>query len=233
MQISPPLILGGVAKGSFMKIYVNKLFFFVPGNEMPDISFIPSMQRRKMSRLTCLVLGIAAGIAPEGREIPLVYASRFGEWGQTLKQMLRFFEEREISPVGFGFSVHNTAPAQYSIQKNNHKAYTAISGSAHTFDAGLTEAAAMLIAEEEVLYVCAEEGAPEIYRGAIKEETSEYAIGLRIGRVQAEDGAMPLVVDFKARNNVSGGNHSRAVAFMHFLGSDAPSFDGPHCSLHR
>jgi hypothetical protein len=216
-----------------MKIYVNKHLFFAPGDEMPNIGFIPSMQRRKMSRLTCLVLGVAAGIAPEGREIPLVYASRFGEWGQTLKQMLRYCEEKEISPAGFGFSVHNTAPAQYSIQKNNHKAYTAISGSAHTFDAGLTEAAAMLLAEEEVLYICAEEGAPEIYRGAIKEGTSEYAIGLRIGRVQTEDGAMPLAVDFKARNNVSDDNYSRAAGFAHFLGSAAPSFDGPHYSLHR
>jgi hypothetical protein len=216
-----------------MKIYVKRHRFFSPGNEMPDIGFIPSMHRRKMSRLVRLVMGVASWIAPEEREIPLVYASRFGEWGQTLKQMLRYFEEKEISPAGFGFSVHNAAPAQHSIQNNNHKAYTAISGSAHTFDAGLTEAAAMLLAEEEVLFICAEEGAPETYSDAIRNETSEYAIGLRIGRIQTEDGAIPLAVDFRARNIVSGDNYSRALDFMRFLSSTAPSFDGPHYSLHR
>jgi hypothetical protein len=216
-----------------MKFYVNRFYFFASGNEMPDTSFVSAAHLRKMSRLTRLVIGVAEKAAPGGKEIPFVFASRFGEWGQTLKQMRRYFQEREISPAGFGFSVHNTAPGQLSIIKNNHKTYTAISGAAHTFDAGMLEAVSMLHAEEEVLYVCAEECVPEAYRSVIDEEIPEFAIGLCMGRVQAEESAVPLTIDFGARNSVVGSDFSRAGDFARFLGSAASAFDGLHYALRQ
>jgi hypothetical protein len=218
-----------------MKFYLNRHRFFGPGDEMPDTSFVPSMQRRKMSRLTRIVVGIAEEIAA-GENLPVVFASRFGEWGQSTKQMLNYFKEKEMSPAGFVFSVHNTAPSQLSMLRGNRTAYTAISGAEHTFDAGLLEAAAMLYKEDEVLCLCATEEIPEVYRDAFDGETQEFAIGFRLGRSQAEESAIPLLIDFASRNNAPGSDFRRAQDFMRFIGPAAaspPLFEGPCCTLRR
>jgi len=218
-----------------MKFYVNRHRFFGPGDKMPDTGFIPSMQKRKMSRLTRLVVGIAEEIAA-GEKLPVVFASRFGEWRQSVEQMLRYFKEKEISPAGFGFSVHNAAPSQLSILKGNQMAYTAISGAAHTFDAGLLEAAAMLHQEDEVLYLCATEEMPETYRSAFDDEMQEFAIGLLLGRAQTEESANQLSIDFASRNSVVGKDLYRARDFIRFISSataSSPLFEGPCYALRR
>ncbi|MCL1892786.1 MAG: beta-ketoacyl synthase chain length factor [Holophagaceae bacterium] len=214
-----------------MKFYVNKYRFFAPSDEMPGTSFIPSMQRRKMSRLTRLVIGIAEEIIPKGKQFPLVYASRFGDWGQTLEQVFRYSTEKEISPIGFGNSVHNAVPAQLSILKNNHSAYTAISSGTHTFDAGLTESVSMLLEHEDVIYICAGEETPEPYRAVLAEEFNRFAIGLWISRVKADETSIPVSFDFSERNDVHGDEYSRSVDFFNFLSSMNSSFTGHHYKL--
>jgi hypothetical protein len=218
-----------------MKFYVNRHRLFCHGDETPDIGFIPSLQRRKMSRLTCLVVGIAEEIAAS-EKLPIVFASRFGEWKQSAQQMLRYFKEEEMSPAGFSFSVHNAAPSQLSILKGNQTAYTAISGASHTFDAGLLEAAAMLCQEDKVLYLCATEEVPETYRGAFDDEIQEFAVGILLGRAQSEESAVPLFIDFSSRNSVVGSDLCRARDFVRFIGSTAASpslFEGPCYALCR
>jgi hypothetical protein len=218
-----------------MKFYVNRHRFFGPGDETPNTDFIPSLQKRKMSRLTKLVIGIAEEMASDGK-LSVVFASRFGEWIQSAGQMLHYFKEHEMSPARFGFSVHNTAPSLLSILRGNQKAYTAISGAAHTFDSGLLEAAAMLHKEDEVLYLCAAEEVPETYRNAFDDELQEFAIGLRLGRAQTENLAIPIFIDFASRNSVIGNDFSRARDFVRFINSTAspPSlFEGPCYILRR
>ncbi|MCL1894679.1 MAG: beta-ketoacyl synthase chain length factor [Holophagaceae bacterium] len=216
-----------------IKFYVNRYHFFAPNDEMPDTSFIPAMQRRKMSRLTRLVIGIAEEIIPKDREFPLVYASRFGDWGQTLEQVLRYSKEKEISPTGFGFSVHNAVPAQLSILKKNHSAYTAISSSAHTFDAGLVESVTMLSEQEDVVYICAGEETPETYRVVLTEEFQRFAIGLWISRERADETAIPVYIDFSEKNDVQGNDFSRSQDFFHFLSSMTSPYIGHQYILRK
>jgi hypothetical protein len=154
--------------------------------------------------------------------------------------MLRYFKEKEISPAGFGFSVHNTAPSQLSMLKGNQAAYTAISGAELTFDAGLLEAAVMLHFEAEVLYLCAAEEVPEAYRGALGDgmggEIQEFAVGLLLGRERTEESAVPLSIDFGARSSVADGDFRRAQDFMRFVcpaATPPPLFEGPCYTLSR
>ena len=216
-----------------MNFFINRFRLIGPEDQVPDVSFIPSMQRRKLSRLTRLALGVAEEVAPMGREFPLVYASRFGEWGQSLEQQLRYFREKEMSPAGFSSSVHNTAPGQHSILKKNHKTYTAIAAANQTFDAGMAESTAMLLKEEEAVYLCAGEEKPEVYQSAFNEKFPQFTIGLWIGQKKMEEAAIPLKIDFAARNVVSGDDFSRACDFIRFLNSNAPTFDGPYYTLYR
>jgi hypothetical protein len=193
------------------------------------------MQRRKMSRLTRIAVGVAEEVAGGGG-LPVVFASRFGEWRQSVEQMLRYFKEKEVSPAGFSFSIHNTAPSQLSILKGNRATYTALSGAERTFDAGLLEAAAMLQQEEEVLYLCAAEEAPEAYRSALGDEAQEFAVGLRLGRAGAGESAVPLSIDFAPRNSATGSDFRRAQDFVRFIGPAASSpalFEGPCYTLRR
>jgi len=218
-----------------MDFYVNRCRLFCPGDEAPDTGFIPPMQRRKMSRLTRIAIGMAEEVAG-GDRLPVVFASRFGEWRQSAEQMLRYFKDKEVSPVGFGFSVHNTAPSWVSILKGNQKAYTAISGAERTFDSGLLEAAATLHTEDEVLFLCAAEETPETYRSVFGGEPMEFAVALRLGRARMDASAAGLTIDFASRSSVSGGDLCRARDFVRFMCRSAaapPLFDGPFYALRR
>jgi hypothetical protein len=267
-----------------MKFYVNRHRFFGPGDEAPDVGFIPPMQRRKMSRLARLAVGIAEEVACGGMP-PVVFASRFGEWRQSAEQMFRYCSEKDMSPAGFGLSVHNAAPSLLSILKGNRTAYIAISGAELTFDAWMLESAATLCHEDEVLAICAAEGVSEAYCGAFGDGgdgcgddvcgdgcsgghgdgggnggngrndgggddghgygdgMQEFAIGLLLGRERTDESAVPLCIDFRARNRAAAhGDLRRAQDFMRFMrfidpaGASSPApppLEGPCCTLRR
>ena len=216
-----------------MIFYVNRYRFFAPNDEMPDTSFIPPMQRRKMSCLTRLVIGIVEEIAPPDGAFPIVYSSRFGDWGQTLGQVLKYSKEKEISPIGFGFSVHNAVPAQLSILKNNHSTYTAISCGANTFDAGLIESVTMLLQQEDVIYICAGDETPETYRVVLPNEFNRFAFGLWMSKNKETETAIPVSIDFSERSNVQGDDFSRSRDFYSFLSSITSPFVGPYYIVRR
>ena len=143
----------------------------VPGGGAPDVSFIPAMARRRMTALQRAFFAVAkqaldaAGIG-EGEMLPVVFASRWGEIGETLKLFRQFHEEGEMSPAGFSVSVHNASPGAWSLFRGDKSAYTAIAAGETSFDDGWLEAA--LQARESpsgrVLFVYAEEPTPEFYR---------------------------------------------------------------------
>ena len=128
-----------------------------------DVSFIAPMERRRLTALEKAALCVAwnaqqsAGCVPDA----VVFASRWGEIGTTLKLMRQMFEEHEMSPAGFSNSVHNASPGHFSLLTKNHAPYTAIAAAEKTFEMGLVEAAAY---PGRVLFVFAEEATPEFYR---------------------------------------------------------------------
>jgi len=126
-----------------------------------DLAFVPAMLRRRLSPLEKLAVAAVRKVEPqEGTHVPVVFASRFGEIQKTEKLMRQFIEEGEISPAGFSFSVHNAAPAVYSLVSKNEKSYTALSGGERTLETGLLDA---LVAELPAIFVYAEESCPTIF----------------------------------------------------------------------
>ncbi|MBO7166515.1 MAG: beta-ketoacyl synthase chain length factor [Kiritimatiellae bacterium] len=127
-----------------------------------DISFIPPMERRRLTAIEKIVLSVVKPIYPVGENIPVVFASCWGEIGTTLKLMQQFFSEKEMSPAGFAVSVHNAAAGCLSLREKNTAPYTAISaGISTTLRCGFLEALAM---RTRVLFVYAEEATPEMYK---------------------------------------------------------------------
>jgi len=125
----------------------------------PDVSFIPPLERRRLTGVERAALSVAWQVRPEG-EAPVVFASRWGEIGVTVKLMTQFHADREMSPAGFSASVHNAAPGAFSLLTHNHAPYTAIAARERSMEAGILEA---LVQGTAVVFVFAEEATPAFY----------------------------------------------------------------------
>ena len=146
-----------------------------------DVSFIGAMERRRLTPLEKAALCVAwnalqaAGCAPDA----VVFASRWGEIGTTLKLMRQLFEEGEMSPAGFSNSVHNAAPGHFSLLTKSHAPYTAIAAAEKTYEMGLLEASTY---PGRVLFVYAEEATPELYRPHFPDVQSAHAVAMMMER---------------------------------------------------
>jgi len=127
----------------------------------PDVSFLPPMERRRLTAVERAALSVAWRVYPKGEQVPVVFASRWGEIGNTAKLMRQFHDEGEMSPAGFANSVHNAAPGHLSIAVGDKAPYTAIAAGGRSREMGLLEATSM---RGKVVFVYAEEETPEFYR---------------------------------------------------------------------
>lgn len=163
----------------------------------PDVSFMPMMERRRLTLLEKAALCVARKIFAEGGDgceiptpgdVPVVFASRWGEIGVTYKLMRQMFDEGEMSPAGFSSSVHNAAPGIWSIFTGNKNSYTSISARMRSREMGLLEAKAQLEAGAPyVLLVHAEESTPEAYRSTLGEAVNAHATAMLLARDGTEE----------------------------------------------
>ena len=141
----------------------------------PDVSFIPPLERRRLTGVERAALAVAWQVRSEG-EVPVVFASRWGEIGVTVKLMTQFHADREMSPAGFSASVHNAAPGAFSLLTHNHAPYTAIAARERSLEAGLLEA----LTQGAVVFVFAEEATPAFYAPAFGPLQPACALAVRI-----------------------------------------------------
>ena len=174
----------------------------------PDVSFIPPLERRRLTGVERAALSVAWQVRPEG-EVPVVFASRWGEIGVTLKLMTQFHADREMSPAGFSASVHNAAPGAFSLLTRNHAPYTAIAARERSLEAGLLEALTQGAAvagrppyRGAVVFVFAEEATPAFYAPAFGQIQPACALAVRLepGRVATccDRAVGPCRADFRS-----------------------------------
>lgn len=144
-----------------MKIVAHAEWRSTPECPRPDVSFVPPMERRRLTGVERAAISVVWRVYPKGEEIPVVFASRWGEIGTTFKLMKQCHDDGEMSPAGFSASVHNAAPGVFSLLTKNHAPYTAIAAGAKSREMGWLEATSM---KGRVVFVYAEEDTPEFYR---------------------------------------------------------------------
>ena len=142
----------------------------------PDVSFVPPLERRRLTGVERAALSVAWRVKAE-TEVPVVFASRWGEIGVTAKLMRQFHEDREMSPAGFSASVHNAAPGAFSLLTRNHAPYTAVAARDRSLESGLLEALAL---RREVVFVYAEEATPELYAPTFDDLQAGCAVAVRL-----------------------------------------------------
>lgn len=160
-------------------LYIDDFAFWVEDDteKLPDVSFIPPMLRRRLSTIEKIALSLASKVAPQNPDYITVFASRFGEWEQTIKLIRQFYEDKEMSPAGFSNSVHNAAMGHLSLLTHNKNSYTSIAGGEKTIENALLEA---LLADKPVLFVYAEEKNPEEYNQLLEKPILSHGCALFI-----------------------------------------------------
>lgn len=152
----------------------------------PDVSFVPPMERRRLTQVERAALSVAYAaleqakaslpVDEKGRvQVPVVFASRWGEIGTTLKLMCQMHDEGEMSPAGFSNSVHNAAPGHLSLLLGDRAPYTAVAAGPDSYEMGLLEASAQ---PGPVLFVYAEEETPEMYRPHFPDPQTAHAVAM-------------------------------------------------------
>lgn len=133
--------------------------------ETPDIGFISPLLRRRLTGVEKIGLFLAHQLEPYPVDTQVVFASRFGEWQQTIDLIHQFSQDKEMSPAGFSHSVHNAMPGLLSIFMKNNNSYTSIAANQDTIESGLLE---VFCSPRPVLFIYAEEETPEFYYSKFK-----------------------------------------------------------------
>ncbi|QIH05808.1 MULTISPECIES: beta-ketoacyl synthase chain length factor [unclassified Pseudomonas] len=145
----------------------------------PDVSFLPAMQRRRLSRLARMAFSVGWPLAEGLEQLPLVFISRHGETPRTFEILSDLAAEQPLSPTQFSLSVHNAVIGLWSIMRGETSEMSALAAAGDGLEHGLLEAAALLSeGASHVLLVIAEEQPPPVYADWIDDVPFPYALGL-------------------------------------------------------
>src|SRR5690554_5707018 len=81
----------------------------------PDVSFLPPMQRRRLSPLARMVFHVAWPLADKRARQPVVFSSRHGETPRNLALLTQLGLGEALSPTHFSLSVHNAVIGLWSM----------------------------------------------------------------------------------------------------------------------
>ena len=101
---------------------------------------LPKALRRRMSLFDLGVARCVMGLASQGVDEDIVFASRYGNMGVTFDLLVLLAKNELLSPAKFSISVHNAAAGAASQIVVNRAGHTAIAAGERTLAAGLTEA---------------------------------------------------------------------------------------------
>ena len=147
--------------------------------KLPDVSFVPPMVRRRMTDLQKIAVGLASQVVPDNTDYQVVFASRYGEWRQTIKLIEQFHENGEMSPAGFSNSVHNAAAGAFSVLSKNKNSYTSIAAGNRTWESGILSA---LLSPKPVLFVFAEEKSPDMYNDFLDAPVNAHGMAVMMNK---------------------------------------------------
>ncbi len=149
-------------------------------DSLPDVNFLPAMQRRRLSPLARMAFSVAWPLADaHGAPLPLVFVSRHGETPRTFALLSDVSAHEALSPTQFSLSVHNAIIGQWSIMRGDKSEMTALAGEGDGLEHAVLEAQ-MLLADgaPAVLLVIAEDTPPAAYAQWINDVPFPYAVAL-------------------------------------------------------
>ncbi|TDR30744.1 beta-ketoacyl synthase-like protein [Hydromonas duriensis] len=140
---------------------------FVPfcpnGDESPNSSAIPPMQRRRLNRITRMVYHVVDHI-PRSNEVAQVYCSRHGDLAKSTELLVQLAHRESLSSLNFGLSVHNAVAGNISILQHNNQEITSLAAGRDGLVNALVETTAQCYDnQKDVLLVVYDETVPLQY----------------------------------------------------------------------
>jgi len=160
---------------------------YVPADlgQQPDVSFVPAMQRRRLTRLARMSFAAAWPLAQDktqnNTQVPMIFGSRHGETPVTFSLLQSLAQHEALSPTQFGLSVHNAVAGQWSIQRADTAETCAVAADADILEHTIVEACGLLHeGAPAVIAILAEDTPADFYRDQIDDIPFPFAVALRL-----------------------------------------------------
>lgn len=174
----------GLANVSAWQEYFNAPYTLA--DEKADVSFLPAMQRRRLSTLARAAFYTSYQCVKDQAPCPAIYCSSYGEYQRAEVILRDIAEANAVSPTAFGLSVHNAIAGQASIYFDNKEPMLAIAPAAHDYLSAFVDALGFLAeGKPSVLLVFYEEKAPEFFAPYCTSTDFPCALALRLSAPQA------------------------------------------------
>lgn len=167
---------------------------------------VPPLMRRRLSALgRCAIESVMAIYTDSDREqrTPIIFASRWGDIGLSVKLLHELCEEGGVSPMGFSTSVHNGIGGLFSISQKHRANIVALSGTETTTSVALFEAIGLLKeGAQSVIAIIYEERSPDDF-ARFHPANFTYAWAVRLRLAAPEENGVQVTSDSKhlARQN--------------------------------
>ena len=211
VQIPPPRLMTNNG------VYITRLSAWAPGinsntewnewandkrdisssNKGPEISFTEPMFRRRLSQISKMTIQVIYDLKPLKENIKIFFLSFRGEISKQFQVNVELIKENSISPAAFSLSVFNAPVALATMALGLKGGYTAIYPGKNSFADGIIAATAALncTAEEELVFVYADEEVPAEYNCFFDKNPVAVAFGLYFSKTPHPGSIALSVID--------------------------------------
>jgi len=121
-----------------IEFYTDKIVF-LNSEDKPNIDFIPSIMRRRLSNADKYTLSVLNDIYTDDIQ-NIVYSSKYGEAERLFKMIEQYKSDGKTSPNIFSSSVHNFPVGFFLFNNKKSIPYNAISACENSISAGFLSA---------------------------------------------------------------------------------------------
>lgn len=147
-----------------------------------DVSFLPMMQRRRLSPLARAASAVAWNCREVCGDMPAVFFSCHGESQYYLEILSGLAECGGVSPSRFSLCVHNAIGGLHSLHSGSFQPYISLAGGGEGFFTPFLEAAGLLLEASEVLIVWYEQALPALYQTYLPLSGNSWALAMVLGQ---------------------------------------------------
>ena len=171
----------GVSTPEGWRTWCAQPYVLAASAETADVSFLPALQRRRLSPLARMAFHVGWPLAELMPAQPVVFCSRHGETPRNLQLLTNLAQQEDLSATHFSLSVHNAVAGLWSIFRNDTSEMTSIAGVEDGLEHALVEAQLLLAAgSPSVLLIIAEDQQPSAYLPWIDDVPFAYALALQV-----------------------------------------------------
>lgn len=168
-----------------------------------DVSFLPMMQRRRLSPLARAACAVAWNCRQAESEMPSIFYSAHGESSYFFEMLEEMTAGEPVSPSRFSLAVHNAIVGQFSLYSENVLPYVALAGGSEGLFAGFIEAAGMLLQAPNVMLVCYDQPLPEVYRPYLSTAEQTWALAMVLAKPDQAGGKLHLLREPSTASDVA------------------------------